>query len=396
MKLIIILLNLAICLSALAVDRINITEPPYGAVPNDGVSDNGAINAAVAAGRSIYFPPGTYNYTGSIQLPANQSYRLYGDGPGVSTIVFNGNPYSGIYGPNMGAKTLNVEGLTLQGNTANCGTGIYASFGPHVSTGLKFHTATIQNVQIVGSARDGTSGGYWSGGIFLHKAQNSVIDNVEVSGNKNVTQFGVQWQSSSDEATTGLNASNLQIKWCNSAFRTVGHVEGIYMTGFDFFSCGRGGLRAVDLAPSVGPAPTYLKPIASQFVNGKIDSVGDGLGTALPLTKVSNVRFTHTGPEAVDGTMLFIDGAFDVMVTDCSFYGVSPNTVAQENGVFVYNGHSIRIAGNNFNHMRPGNGSCIVIFGSSSVVRVTDNLFNDERSAYYNAVGDTYFNGNNR
>jgi hypothetical protein len=388
-----LLLNLFGSLSALAVDRINVTD--YGATPNDGTSDTTAINNAVGAGKSIYFPPGTYNYTGRITLPPNQSYRLYGDGPGVSTIIFTG-PTAGIYAPTMGTKMLTVEGLTLQGNTANCGTGIHASFGPHISTGLKFHTATIQNVQIVGSARDGTSGGYWGGGIYLFKAANAVIDNVEVAGNKNVTQFGVRWESSSDEAATGLNASNLQIKWCNSAFRTAGHVEGIHITGFEFFSCGRGGLAAVDLAPSVGPPPNYLKPIAAKFVNGHIDSVGNGMITAFPLTKVSNVRFTHTGPEAIDGTMLYIDGVFDVMVTECSFYGVSPNTVAQENGIFIYNGHSIRIAGNNFNHMRPGNGSCIVIFGSSSVVRVTDNLFNDERSAYYNTASDTYFNGNNR
>jgi hypothetical protein len=388
-----VLVNLALSVSALAVDRINITEPPYGATPNDGTNDTAAINAAVAAGRSIYFPPGTYNYSGRITLPANQAYRLYGDGPGVSTIIFTG-PNAGIYGPSMQQKNLNVEGLTLRANTTACGVGIEAYFG-----GGKFRSATILNVQIGGSTRDGTLGGYWTGGIYLHRAENAVIDGLEISGNKNVTQFGLRWESPSDQVTTGLNASNLQIKWCNSAFRTAGHVEGIYMTGFEFFSCGRAGLYAVDLAGSIGPAPNYLKPATSQFVNGLIDSVGSGMATTLPFTKVSNVRFTHTGPEVADSTMLYINGtngAFDMMVTECSFYGVSPGQVANENGIFVYNAHSVRLAGNHFSHMQPGNGSCIVIIGNSSVVRVTDNLFNDVRSPYYNAVGDTYFNGNNR
>ncbi len=99
MKLIICLLNLAICLpgiAAVAYDRINVTSSPYNAVPNDGIDDTAAINLAISPGlnptRSIYFPPGTYNYTGLMTLPANKSYRLYGDGPGVSTILFSTNP----------------------------------------------------------------------------------------------------------------------------------------------------------------------------------------------------------------------------------------------------------------------------------------------------------------
>jgi hypothetical protein len=397
----VVLVSLLLSVSAMAVDRINVTD--YGAVPNDGISDNTAINNAVASGRSIYFPPGTYNYTGSITLPANQSYRLYGDGPGVSTIVFNGNPYAGIYGPNMGTEKLTVEGLTLQGNTTACGTGIYVLFGPHTGND-KVHTATIQNVQIVGSARDGTSGGYWTGGIYLLRAQNAVIDNVEVAGNKNVTDFGLMWDSPYNQATTGLNASNLQFKWCNSAFRTGGHVEGIYMTGFDFFSCGRNNSYAVEFTNNVGDYPNYLRPGTAHLVNGKIDSVGGGLRTSFLWTKVSNVRFNHTGPEAADATLLYIDGqnapngvtgSTDIMVTECSFYGVSPGTVANENGIFASNARFLRFAGNNFTHMQPTNGSCIVVLGST-VIRVTDNVFDDVRNAYYVSGEMPYFEGNNR
>src|ERR1700731_2577391 len=127
---IMLLLNLAVCLSALAVDRINITEPPYNAVRDEdqpGTDDTtaiyNAINAAGNGGKSIYFPPGTYRYNGSINLPANTSYRLYGDGPGVSTILFTG-PSAGINGSSMGQATLNVEGLTLKANSTDCGTAI--------------------------------------------------------------------------------------------------------------------------------------------------------------------------------------------------------------------------------------------------------------------------------
>src|SRR5205814_9492841 len=136
------------------------------------------------------------------------------------------------------------------------------------------------------------------------------------------------------------------------------------------------GLYAVDLGGGDNGA------VVAQFVNGKVDCVGGGMGTTLPFTKVSNVSFSHTGSEVTDSTLLSINGGCDSMVTECSFYGVSPSQVGNENGVFVSNGHSVRIAGNNYNHMQPGNGSCIVVIGSSRVVRVTDNRFNDERNAY--------------
>lgn len=152
--------NFAACVSAVTVDRINVTD--YGAIPNDGASDNAAINAAVAAGASIYFPPGTYNYTGRITLPTLKSYRLYGDGPGVSIIAFTG-PTAGIYASNVGQNTLNVEGLTLRANTTAAGDAISATFTPD-STNKKFHTATIHNVVIDENKRDGT-GGYWIRGI---------------------------------------------------------------------------------------------------------------------------------------------------------------------------------------------------------------------------------------
>jgi pectate lyase-like protein len=140
-----ILLNFACRFSAVAVDRINVTD--YGATPDDGTDDTAAINSAVAAGTSIYFPPGSYNYTGRITVPANKSYRFYGDGPGVSVILFTG-PMAGIYAPTVGTSTLNVDGLTLEALTGSAGTAIYAAFNSG-----KFRTATIQNVEIRGNAK---------------------------------------------------------------------------------------------------------------------------------------------------------------------------------------------------------------------------------------------------
>lgn len=112
------------------VDRINVTEPPYNAIPNDGIDDTAAINLAVAAGTSIYFPPGSYNYNGRLTLPATKSYRVYGDGHGVSTILFSGTNPGIYYSASVSTASLNVEGLTLEAISTTPGTAISATFNP--------------------------------------------------------------------------------------------------------------------------------------------------------------------------------------------------------------------------------------------------------------------------
>src|SRR5215831_20796564 len=74
----------------------------FGAVGDGTHDDTGAIQAAIAADTVVYFPPGTYLYLGLMALPEQKSYRLYGDGPGVSTILFTGNPNTGILAANRG------------------------------------------------------------------------------------------------------------------------------------------------------------------------------------------------------------------------------------------------------------------------------------------------------
>ncbi len=119
------------------------------------------------------------------------------------------------------------------------------------------------------------SGTWWTNGISLYNASNTVIDKVHISGNKNVTQQGITWAAAAapppSEAATGLEMSNLEVKWCNSALLTSGHVEGIYVTGFEFISCGRSGLPAVYLYASQGGGAGEIGGAAAHFVNGQID-----------------------------------------------------------------------------------------------------------------------------
>lgn len=333
----------------------------YGAVPNDNVDDTGAINAAIQAGNTIYFPRGGYKYNGLMVLPdtANmdpndRSYTLYGDGPGESIIIFTGAG-SGISAPNIYEGTLTVEGLTLRANSAPSGTAISAYFS-EAPTGFggnasKFHTATIHNVQIGGTTRTGDTGGYWSRGIFLSRAQNAVIDKVEISGNTTdpgtatKTATGIQWVSPpGDFATTGIHITSTEIKYCDTGVKTSGWVEGFYMSGFEVVLCGRNGHPALDLtsSQSTRQGPEF------HLINGHVDSIGDGIRMVnLASIHISNVGFGHSSSVATDGTHIFFDNCVRMTVAGCTFGGRA-NQYANENGIFLQNSKFAHIDGKYF------------------------------------------------
>ena len=73
----------------------------------------------------------------------------------------------------------------MRANTTAAGDAISATFTPD-STNLKFRTATIHNVVIDENKRDGT-GGYWTRGIYFYRAENAVIDKVDISGTVDVS-----------------------------------------------------------------------------------------------------------------------------------------------------------------------------------------------------------------
>lgn len=407
--LLILLLSAGFCLPVMAADRINVTD--YGAIPNDGQDDTAAINSAINAGHSIYFPPGSYNYYSSIYVPANTSYRFYGDGPGVSTIVFTGNPYTGFYGYNMGSATLEIDGLTLKAGSKNCGTGIYALWN-QAGANEKFRTAIIHNVQIIGSTRTGDTGTYWTGGIYLNRAQNAVIDNVEINGNAadketgatTATQFGIVW-TADGYTTTGLQLSNIEVYFCNTGLQVNGSVEGVSANGFEFAFCGlANGVPAVDLSsnlPNLGSA--------FHLLNGHVGLLQNGVRlTNLRDARISKLFVLHPGgnSSARSGEHVTLNNCTDAVISDSTFVGLEAITgytnYTDDTCIRLNNSHSVQVIGNYFTRVRPsGNGIGIAIQSDSNLVRVVNNVFETDsagygrvKQPYSDAAPDTYYWGN--
>ena len=391
-----LLFSLVVCGSLQAsvlYDRVNVTDIPgttVHATPNDGLPDTTGINAAISytfpgsnATKSIYFPAGIYIYDGPMTLTANTSIRLYGDGPGVSIIIFTGtNP--GITAA-VGSKTLQIEGLTLQATVADTGTAISATFD---RTGLdaKFRTATIRNVQIIGSSQIQNPTGYWKYGIDLNGAPNALIDDVQINGSYTgeapLATDAIHYHAPPNSTATQLFVTNLHVSYYKTAVRTSGPVEGLYMSGFELVFCGSATTGAMELTatrPNGDALPVF------HIMNGHINQLFNGV----KLNNLLNVKFANVNFFNIYGTGTHLEAinCSGVNVTGCEFIdfvcsekgeGCTPITAG--NGIYLHNtiaGKSVsaKIIGNNFALQNPDGGQAILVSAGCSRTMIFDNDF---------------------
>ncbi|HKP02775.1 MAG TPA: glycosyl hydrolase family 28-related protein [Chthoniobacterales bacterium] len=361
-----------------------------GAVGDGVANDTAAINRAIAAGTTIYFPPGKYRYVGPMTVPSNISYRFFGDGPGISTIIFT-DAVGGINAPSIVDKTFQVDGLTIQGNFGNTGIGINAALQPN---NPKFRTVTIRNVEIRGSDRTQNPAGYWGTGIKVYQAQNALIEDVQVHGKLDpaspgpTASVGIEWSSDPALPSTQLFMHDIQVDFYQVAIKTSGWVEGFYLDKFELVFCGYplpNSKAAMELSATSPSSPGLVFHISDGHVNQFCCGIRL---TNIWHAKISQVNFFN---QIYDGTHLTLTNCRDVMVTDNNFedFGISGET--NTNGIYSINSTQVRLAGNSI-ALAPTttNGSCIVVDSASRKVKILDNTFESSPRQIYDAAPDTY------
>jgi autotransporter passenger strand-loop-strand repeat protein len=149
-------------------DAINVTT--FGAIGNGIVDDTAAIqaaaNAAAAAGKQLYFPPGSYNVGASLQMSSNATWIA---SPGTATLVATaGNPII------TAVETQNdtESGLTLVGSTTRATTP-QALLIAYKTTGFAMINATVQNTAGIGALFSDVNETTVSGSTFFNVGNNA-------------------------------------------------------------------------------------------------------------------------------------------------------------------------------------------------------------------------------
>jgi len=109
--------------------RTVVSATEYGAIPDDGQDDSTAINNALAANQRVYLPPGTYNLSNSLVLPAGGVLR----GASSESVIlhFNGSVsdyaiknYSTEDTSQAQARDCIISDLTINVQSSSCLGGI--------------------------------------------------------------------------------------------------------------------------------------------------------------------------------------------------------------------------------------------------------------------------------
>ncbi|NBS68017.1 hypothetical protein EBT31_03765 [bacterium] len=117
----------------------------YGADPTGATSSQSAFVAALATGKSVYIPKGTYLVTGGLVLPEYST--MFGDGPNLSKIQCNTSSFSGVcltVGGRCEVRDFSITAINEP--TPLTATGVYfaSADGPYNFTG---HSSAT-NVQV--------------------------------------------------------------------------------------------------------------------------------------------------------------------------------------------------------------------------------------------------------
>ena len=342
----------------------------FGAVGNGTTNDTNAFNAAIATGKSVYVPSGTYLLSTSVTLPSNTV--IYGDGDLSVLYTSLTNPVN-IFNSTGGTNNITLRGLKFDGRRKNLSIVIPSPrtranalvfFGNtdvlssnlriescsfveaihfHVAVN-KFDAVIVDNVRIYGNGQDSAGGNQLGNidGVHLTNTINFIVSNCNVlSGDDSVSITSDSSNTSSNGNITNIIANSVLangVKICGEAGATGGCVD-INISGIKF----NGLLSGVNLEQVNTETVTRINVsnvVAQQCRNAIfINKLSTGAGVNRVL--IDNVNAYLTTEHGI-----FVNGSSDVLLSNIKTTQ-SGYSVINFDGIHVQ--QSTRITVSNFN-----------------------------------------------
>lgn len=221
----------------------------FGAVADNSTSDVAAFQAtftaAIASGKAVHIPAGTY-FLGNTSLTwTNAPCRIYGDGLGVTVLRWNGSSGGIAISQNNEDYFTFVGDLSLWQSGANLGVGLSYDGSGQKSGGVITNRTSprllFSNLAIRGTTDPGTDG--WNKHIVVNNGIHVLVDRVHIEGKFTTTQPNIQSASGfhfyGDGSPVEIVVSN---SWAFYVLETVlaEDCEGVFVDHCNFVAVGKG------------------------------------------------------------------------------------------------------------------------------------------------------------
>lgn len=182
-----------------------------------------AVNAASAEGKALYLGDTDFTINTAIILP-NSDIVIRGPGAAALNITFTGA--SALFsGTNLSSTTnVDIGGFTAVAGAINCGVAVFLQYT--TSVGIDIRAANIFDIVV---RRDGAN--YWSGGVNLNNARNSIFSDCYVHGptdDLSKTQYGILVAGQA----TDVKIDNCQVVSVGTGVQILDSVEGTILSNF--------------------------------------------------------------------------------------------------------------------------------------------------------------------
>lgn len=257
----------------------------FGAVGNGTTDDTTAVQAAINAGGSIYFPPGTYKLSSQITytMPTtSSSITIFGAGPGISKLVWAAG--GGLQINYLGQfNTAHVRDLEFLTTSANVGVGLNLN-QQAASIPNPANTAISDVTNCVFRGSDGYAGVYyWSVGVQCQGVSFVNFYGVDVTGFNTIGGIGVLMQG-----TATVIPVIYKFQSCKFNYVTYGISYGNYVQGVSVNQCEfTGGQYGIISLASLSGLD-LLSVTGSQF---DVSIAGILTNTFIPGTQITNCFF---------------------------------------------------------------------------------------------------------
>ena len=342
----------AVATTAQAKMREAFSVKDFGAV-GDGVADDGAeiqacFTAAVAAGKAVAFPSGTY-LSGAKISTSGASVAVQGDGVSVTKVIFTATTGGFEFaldaqGAGVPPDQLYFDGLTIESRAAVSTPALSATWATYQSNAQG--QAWISNVNVVRKA-DGT--GSFTDGIKLNKCFVGFISRVVLVGDDaRVSARGISLVDCVGIRITDFDINRYAMGVSITKVSAT-QTEGIFLTNGFIYDINKGVF--VDTAIHINISGTHVNvngasaEYSVRFVSVAQSVISDGCliycgGEVGDAANQDGIQLDTCNSVNIGGSTVVgitkVNTRYGVVLTDCDYNTVTTNNVSNLTiGIFV-------------------------------------------------------------